>query len=135
MAKKTLDAKLAAIRAGKYKPTDFIIADAKDGDIGFGTAAPGPDRTKPGRFKTRAWHLDAIRAMTESGLVDVMLMSASTAERLTDEGLFKGSKVTPASRLNEHNDIWVARGGRYKETASRHHRTAQIAEAREVTDL
>ena len=52
MAKKTLDTKLAAIRAGKYKPTDFIIADAKDGDIGFGTAAPGPDRDKPGRFKT-----------------------------------------------------------------------------------
>ena len=63
MAKKSLDAKLAAIRAGKYKPTDFIIADAKDGDIGFGTAAPGPDRDKPGRFKTRAWHLDAIRDM------------------------------------------------------------------------
>ena len=43
MAKKTLDTKLAAIRAGAYKPTDFIIADAKDGDIGFGAAAPGPD--------------------------------------------------------------------------------------------
>ena len=51
MAKKTLDAKLAAIRAGKYKPTDFIIADAKDGDIGFGAAAPGPDRDKPGRVQ------------------------------------------------------------------------------------
>ena len=135
MAKKTLDAKLAAIRAGKYKPTDFIIADAKDGDIGFGTAAPGPDRDKPGRFKTRAWHLDAIRAMTRSGLVDVMLMSASTAERLSNEGLFKGGKVTPAIRLNDTTDIWSARGGRYKETASRHHRTARIAEAREVTDL
>jgi DhnA family fructose-bisphosphate aldolase class Ia len=73
--------------------------------------------------------------MTESGLVDVMLMSASTAERLTDEGLFKGSKVTPAIRLNDTTDIWSARGGRYKETASRHHRTAEIAEAREVTDL
>jgi DhnA family fructose-bisphosphate aldolase class Ia len=135
MAKKTLDAKLAQIRAGKYKPTDFIIADAKDGDIGFGTAAPGPDRDQPGRFKTRAWHLDSIRAMTRSGLVDVMLMSASTAERLSNEGLFKGGKVTPAIRLNDTTDIWSARGGRYKETASRHHRTAQLAEAREVTDL
>jgi DhnA family fructose-bisphosphate aldolase class Ia len=135
MAKKTLDAKLAAIRAGKYKPTDFIIADAKDGDIGFGAAAPGPDRERPGRFMTRAWHLDAIRAMTRSGLVDVMLMSASTAERLSDEGLFKGGKVTPAIRLNDTTDIWSARGGRYKETASRHHRTAQVAEARKITDL
>ena len=46
--KKSLDKKLAQIRAGKYTPQDFIIADAKDADIGFGTAAPGPDRTKPG---------------------------------------------------------------------------------------
>src|SRR5437763_1267432 len=43
MAKKTLDAKLAAIRAGKYRPTDFIIADAKDGDIGFGAEANAND--------------------------------------------------------------------------------------------
>jgi DhnA family fructose-bisphosphate aldolase class Ia len=135
MPKKTLDAKLAAIRAGEYEPTDFIIADAKDGDIGFGAAATGPDRDNPGRFKTRAAHLDAIREMTQSGLVDIMLMSASTAERLSDEGLFKGSKVTPAIRLNDTTDIWSARGGRYKETASRHHRTAVVADARKITDL
>jgi DhnA family fructose-bisphosphate aldolase class Ia len=135
MPKKTLDAKLAAIRAGEYEPTDFIIADAKDGDIGFGAAAPGPDRDNPGRFKTRAAHLEAIREMTQSGLVDIMLMSASTAERLSDEGLFKGSKVTPAIRLNDTTDIWSARGGRYKETASRHHRTAMVSEARKITDL
>jgi DhnA family fructose-bisphosphate aldolase class Ia len=135
MPKKTLDAKLAAIRAGEYEPTDFIIADAKDGDIGFGAAAPGPDRDNPGRFKTRSAHLEAIREMTQSGLVDIMLMSASTAERLSDEGLFKGSKVTPAIRLNDTTDIWSARGGRYKETASRHHRTAMVSEARKITDL
>ena len=135
MAKKTLDAKLAAIRDGEYEPTDFIIADAKDGDIGFGAAAPGPDRDNPGRFKTRGAHIDAIRDMTRSGLVDVMLMSASTAERLSGEGLFKGSKVTPAIRLNDTTDIWSARGGRYKETASRHHRTAVVDDARKVTDL
>jgi hypothetical protein len=135
MPKKTLDAKLAAIRAGEYEPTDFIIADAKDGDIGFGAAAPGPDRDNPGRFKVRAAHLEAIREMTQSGLVDIMLMSASTAERLSDEGLFKGSKVSPAIRLNDTTDIWSARGGRYKETASRHHRTAVVSEARKITDL
>ena len=44
MAKKILDQKLAAIRAGKYKPADFIIADAKDGDIGFGRRPPVPIR-------------------------------------------------------------------------------------------
>jgi DhnA family fructose-bisphosphate aldolase class Ia len=135
MPKKTLDHKLAAIRTGKYKPADFIIADAKDGDIGFGAAAPGPDPDQPGRFKTRAAHLDAIREMTGSGLVDIMLMSASTAERLSDEGLFKGSRVTPAIRLNDTTDIWSARGGRYKESPSRHHRTAVVADARKITDL
>ena len=47
MSKRSLDTKLAAIRSGAYKPTDFIIADAKDGDIGFGAAAPGPDPADP----------------------------------------------------------------------------------------
>ena len=43
--------------------------------------------------------------------------------------------MTPAIRLNDTTDIWSARGGRYKETASRHHRTARDRQAREVTDL
>jgi DhnA family fructose-bisphosphate aldolase class Ia len=132
---KTLDKKLAAIRSGAYKPTDFIIADAKDGDIGFGAAAPGPDPKDPTRFKPRAAHLEAIRDMTRSGLVDVMLLSASSAERLSEEGLFKKSKVTPAIRLNDTTDIWSARGGRYKEEPSRHHRTARVDQARKLVDL
>jgi DhnA family fructose-bisphosphate aldolase class Ia len=135
MAKKTLDTKLAAIRSGAYKPTDFIIADAKDGDIGFGTAAPGPDPQRPGGFKTRAFHLQAIRDMTASGLVDVMLLSASSAEILSNEGLFRKGRVTPAIRLNDTTDIWSARGGRYKEAPSRHHRTARVEQAKEIVDL
>lgn len=135
MAKKTLDAKLAAIRSDKYKPTDFIIADAKDGDIGFGVAAPGPDRDRPGWFKPRAAHLQAIREMTESGLVDIMLLSASSAERLSNEGVFKGSPVTPAIRLNDTTDIWSARGGRHKDEPSRHHRTARVDQARKYVDI
>jgi DhnA family fructose-bisphosphate aldolase class Ia len=129
------DAKLASIWAGTYKPRDFIIADAKDGDIGFGAMAAGPDPKRPGAFKPRAAHLEAIRDMTRSGLVDIMLMSASTAERLSDEGLFKKSKVTPAIRLNDTTDIWSARGARHKEEPSRHHRTARIDQAREIVDL
>jgi DhnA family fructose-bisphosphate aldolase class Ia len=121
----TLDKKLANIRAGRYSADDFIIADAKDGDIGFGR----------GRHTPRATHLQAIRDMTRSGLVDIMLMSASTAERLANEGLFKGSAVTPAIRLNDTTDIWSARGGRYKEAPSRHHRTARVDQARKITDL
>jgi hypothetical protein len=135
MAKKTLDTKLAAIRSGAYKPTDFIIADAKDGDIGFGAAAPGPDPADPTRFKPRSQHLEAIRNMTRSGLVDVMLLSASSAERLSEEGLFRKSVVTPAIRLNDTTDIWSARGGRYREEPSRHHRTAVVDQARKYVDL
>jgi DhnA family fructose-bisphosphate aldolase class Ia len=135
MSRKILDQKLAAIRSGAYKPTDFIIADAKDGDIGFGVGAPGPDRDNPGRFKPRAFHLQAIRDMTKSGLVDVMLVSASTAEILSDEGLFRSSPVTPAIRLNDTTDIWSARGGRYKDDPSRHHRTARVHQARKIVDL
>jgi DhnA family fructose-bisphosphate aldolase class Ia len=129
-----LDRKLDSIRAGRYRPEDFIIADAKDGDIGFGRAAPGRDRAS-GRMKSRETHLQAIREMTESGLVDIMLMSASTAQRLAEEGIFAGGEVTPAIRLNDTTDIWSARGGRYKEAASRHHRTARIDQARKYVDL
>ena len=62
-------------------------------------------------------------------------MSASTGERLSDEGLFKDSPVTPAIRLNDTTDIWSARGGRYKEEPSRHHRTARIDQARRYVDI
>ncbi len=132
---KILDTKLANIRAGKYTAADFIIADAKDGDIGFGRAAPVPDPQKPGRHTPRATHLQAIREMTESELVDIMLMSASTCEHLSDEGLFKDSPVTPAIRLNDTTDIWSARGGSYKTEPSRHHRTARIDQAKKFVDI
>jgi hypothetical protein len=135
MAKKLLDRKLAAIRSGAYKPADFIIADAKDGDIAFGATAPGPDPDRPGRFKPRAAHLEAIREMTASGLVDIMLMSASTAERLSGEGLFAKSGVTPAIRLNDATDIWAARGGGYQRDPARDHRTARLDQVKRITDL
>lgn len=132
---RTLETKLGNIKAGNYKPTDFIIADAKDGDIGFGRGAPVQTAGRPGHFTPRATHLQAIRDMTATGLVDIMLMSASTCEILSDEGLFKDGPVTPAIRLNDTTDIWSARGGRYREEPSRHHRTARIDIAKQFTDL
>jgi hypothetical protein len=42
---KSLDTKLADIHANPFGSKAFIIADAKDADIAFGIAAPGP----PGR--------------------------------------------------------------------------------------
>src|SRR5262245_28807298 len=119
MAAPTLDQKLNRIRAGRYRPSDFIIADAKDADMGFGLIAPGPGPDGKGGYKSRAQYLDAMTAMTRSGLVDVMLMSASSAEALVKRGVFKSSKVTPAVRLNDATDIWSQRGSTYHDHASR----------------
>ena len=130
-----LDEKLERIRTNRYRPQDFVIADAKDGDIGFGRMAPGADPQRPGHWRPRSFHLDAVREMTRSGLVDIMLLSASTCERLSLEGLFEGSEVTPAIRLNDTTDIWSARGSRYKEQPSRHHRTARLDHSRRHAGL
>ena len=131
---KTLDAKLAKIRGGKYKPADFIIADAKDGDMGFGRAAPGPHRAEP-RLKTKAEYLSSMAEMTKSGLVDIMLVSASSAEALHKAKVFAKSKVTPAVRLNDTTDIWSQRGGTYKDTPSHPYRSARISVASKFSDL
>jgi len=131
---KTLETKLAKIKAGKYRSQDFIIADAKDGDMGFGRAAPGPKRGED-RLKTKAEYLAAMTDMTKSGNVDIMLMSASSAEALHKQKLFTKSKVTPAIRLNDTTDIWSQRGGSYKEHASQPFRSARISEAKKFADL
>ena len=39
---KSLDKKLARITSGRYKPTDFIVADAKDPEMSAGVSSPGP---------------------------------------------------------------------------------------------
>jgi hypothetical protein len=130
---KSLDEKLARIRGGTYRPTDFVIADAKDADMGFGLTAPGPGAD--GRTRSRSQYLDAMRALVRKELVDVMLMSASSAETLADEGLFDESPVTPAVRLNDTTDIWSVRGSRYREAPSRPFRTAALERVAPFCDL
>lgn len=130
---KTLDAKLARIRSGTWTPDDFIIADAKDGDMAFGITAPGPDGD--GGWKVRAEHLEAVRRMTASELVDIMLMSVSTADRLVGENVFASSSVTPAVRLNDTTDIWNARGSTYRTSASRPFASADVESAAALCDL
>jgi DhnA family fructose-bisphosphate aldolase class Ia len=130
---RSLDQKLSRIRAGRYRHADFIIADAKDADMGFGLIAPGPDGK--GGYKSRAQYLDAMAEMTRSGLVDIMLMSASSAETLVKRGTFKRSKVTPAVRLNDASDIWSQRGSAYREHVSLPFTTAEPAQAAKIADL
>ena len=131
---KSLDAKLARIHAGKYTQKDFIIADAKDGDMGFGTTCPGPIRGT-NKLKSKTQYLEAMTEMTKAGLVDIMLMSTSSAEALHEKKVFAKSKVTPAVRLNDTTDIWSQRGENYKQDFSQPFRTARPEKAKRVSDL
>jgi len=128
---KSLDDKLAAIHADPHGAKDFILADAKDADMAFGVAAPGrsPEH-EDGGFRSLAEYRDHMRANVRQGLVDIMLMSASSNEVLTiRERLFDGSPVTPAVRANDTTDIHVARGASYPKEPSRPFRTATIEQA------
>jgi hypothetical protein len=67
---KTLDTKLEKLRRGKYKPSGFIIADAKDVDMGgeiFCTGAQLEDASRPRSYPE---YMDAMCKMVSSGLVD-----------------------------------------------------------------
>ena len=127
---KSLDRKLAAIQADPSGSPEFILADAKDADMAFGVGAPGrsPERhdSELG-FRSLADYRDQMQQIVEAGLVDIMLMSASTNEELTiRRRLFDDSEVTPAVRANDTTDIHVVRGGRIHETASKPFRSASI---------
>jgi hypothetical protein len=125
-----LDTKLAKIRAGKYAKGDFIIADAKDGDMSNPIPGTGPVRDADGnflRYRTRAEFLDVISEIVRQDLLDIMLVSASNLELLTEAGVFRGSAVKPAFRANDTTDIWGARPNGYgKLGPSRPFRTAVL---------
>ena len=132
---KSLDIKLEKTRQGKYKPSDFIIADAKDGDMGGGITAFGKLQEDPSRSISFTHHLKAMREMTSSKLIDVMLMSVSGAERLVNDEVFKNSLVTPAVRLNDTSDIWGPRGSKYKIHPAQNFRSARIDKVVKLVDL
>jgi len=136
-----LDTKLAKIRAGNYASGDFIIADAKDGDMSNPIPGTGPIRNEKGqqvRFRTRREFLDVIAEIVRQDELDIMLVSASNLELLTEAGVFRNSAVKPAFRGNDTSDIWGARPNGYgKLGPSRPFRTPvlkDIAEAK-LTDL
>lgn len=135
MMTKSLDRKLEKVRQGNYQPADFIIADAKDGDMGGGIRAFGQVPGQAERAKSFPDHLAAMREMTSSELVDVMLMSAAAAERLVTEDVFEHSAVTPAVRLNDTTDIWGPRHSTYKNHPSRNFRSARVKQVAPLVDL
>jgi len=129
--------KLSSIKSGAYQPSDFIIADAKDADMAFGIPATGPATgdTSGLQFKTRADYLANMVAMANSGLIDILLTSASSAEILSETALFKETDVTPAVRLNDTTDIWSARGSNYRDSASRPFATIDLPSVKPLCGL
>lgn len=127
--RKSLDLKIERILADP-SCKDFILADAKDADMAAGMAAPGKSpehHAHEGRFRSLAEYREIMRQNVRLGLVDVMLMSASSNEVLTiRERLFDSSHVTPAARANDTSDIMLAMGAQYAQQASRPFRTATI---------
>ena len=130
---KSLDRKLAALHADPRGCREFLIADAKDADMAFGIGAPGlsPERHEGElRYRTLAAYREQIRQIVQQGIVDIMLMSASTNDLLTiQERLFDNSHITPAVRANDTTDIHVFRGSRMAQPAARPFRTAAIDHA------
>ena len=127
---KSLDRKIARILADR-SCRDFIIADAKDADMAFGLSAPGKSpehHAHEARFRTLDEYRQLMREIIHQGLVDIMLMSASSNEVLNlRERVFDGSHITPAVRANDTSDIWLAAGsGRYGTQPSTPFRTATI---------
>src|SRR5206468_9617145 len=65
--------------------------------------------------------------ITKQGLVEIMLMSASSSELLTiSQRLFDHSTVTPAVRANDTTDIHLPAGGTYSSEPSRPFRSVTI---------
>lgn len=128
LTEKSLDRKLTRLR-NDCTCKDFILADAKDADMGFGIAAPGPNYSnRHGHpFRSLAEFRDLMRAIVEQGLIDIMLMSVSSSEQLTlVERRFDNCPITPAVRANDTSDIWLGLSGHYTRQPSLPFRSMSI---------
>jgi hypothetical protein len=133
-----MDQKLENIRAGRYKRRDFIIADAKDADMGSGVNGLGIVRGRDGtkRPRTRPEFLDEIAAIVAHDVVDIMLVSVANLDLLHARGAFKGSAVKPAIRANDTTDCWGGiRHAAYTKRPSYPFRTANLSRVRYGTPV
>jgi hypothetical protein len=131
-----LDDKLARIHSGAYRRSDFIIADAKDPDMGPGLHAVGPASADgESRFRARAEFLDSIEAIVKQDVVDIMLTSVSNLEKLVKRNVFAGTGVKAAIRANDTTDIWRHRGAAHHLKPSRPFRSASLKHVKPLTDL
>ena len=136
-AVKSIDRKLKTILEGNYSPKDFIIADAKDGDMAGGIEAPGPvdpaDLSKG--YRTKQVFHDIIGSIIDQGEVDIMLTSASTLDVLSDRKAYANSHVTAAIRANDATDVWKPRYGNLVNEPSRPFRSANLEHVSKLCDL
>ena len=128
-----LNQKLSNIRSGNYRKPDFIIADAKDGDMAFGCATAGANEAGVSLPITK--YRDDIIRVVKCDLADIMLTSVANAEILSDLNLYSTTQTTPAVRLNDTTDIWHVRGGTYPKHMMQNFRTAEIKRAKEIAEL
>lgn len=119
--KPALIQKLNRLRANPSS-REFVLADARDADMGGGVGSPGRVYPIPAggeRMRTMPEFYEEIRAVARQGIVDIMLASISTMSLLAHrERLFDSLPVTPAVRINDTTELWCVRGGRYREHPS-----------------
>ena len=132
---KSLLKKINKVKNNKYTSKDFIIADAKDGDMGGGIYVVGKKKENPGMPRPFTDYINEMREITKSNLVDIMLMSVSSAEQLVKENLFKESEVTPAVRFNDATDIWSQRFSSYGNYKPKNFRTPNINLIKDYVNL
>jgi DhnA family fructose-bisphosphate aldolase class Ia len=95
-----------------------------------------PDTRSPLHYRSIVDFRDQIREIVRQGAVDIMLASASTMSVLAQrERLFETSDVTPAIRANDATDIWLPRGGSYRDEPSRPFASAFIEELQPAVNL
>ena len=85
------------------------------------------------RYNPIQTYRDDMRKIMDSDLVDIMLTSLSSAEILTQQGVYANTEITPAVRLNDTTDIWVGRGAAYDSQPALPFRTLRLD--RPVSDL
>src|SRR2546430_1374917 len=109
---------------------DLILRAPDGADLAPAIGAPGRSPEAHSgelRYRTLAEFRDIIGQIVEQGLVDIMLMSASTSEALTiHKRIFDRSPITPAARANDTTDIHIVRGSKYPTHPSLPFRTATL---------
>jgi hypothetical protein len=120
----------AASANGLVKNGTGTLADADGGGDSPKGSRASPLFHQTAKHRSMADFREQIREIVRQGAVDIMLASVSTMSVLAHrERLFENSDVTPAIRANDATDIWLPRGGNYRESPSLPFATCFLEEA------